>query len=323
MRAIDCGDTHTYRELSFFGATVSLILCISTMTTSSLIIAALFRGRNTFFACTFYKVVLNIAMSDLMTGLLGDTGAFNFYIKEGLMIRPSPTDLYWIHIPILLDGGVSILNLSLLSLDRAVALLRPFKYREGVKQWKVIMILSLTWVTSIILIIVYYYVRYIKYLMVYAFTAVIFSTVCLVFTTILYRRKFRTRTSVAVVPSANMMTTPSNTNNSNRNNNQTNEENHNVKREGRQTVSATSQMEKRVNTTFITILLFFLLTYLPACMLTIYMNMCTECNCVFIHVSRDLVLLLIQCSALFRGINFIWRLTTIQRAIRDMFKMKS
>ena len=66
MRAIDCGDTHTYRELSFFGATVSLILCISTMTTSSLIIAALFRGRDAFFACTFYKVVLNIAISDLL-----------------------------------------------------------------------------------------------------------------------------------------------------------------------------------------------------------------------------------------------------------------
>ena len=246
--AIDCGSAHNHRELSFFGATVSLVLCISTITTSSLIIIVLFRGRNTFLTSTFYKILLNIVMSDLMTGLIGNTGAFNFYIKEGLMMKPSLIDLYWIHIPILLDGSVSILTLSLLSLDRVVALLRPFKYRHGVKQWKVIIILSLTWVTSVTLIIVYFYVGYIKFLMVYACTTVLFSTACLVFTTVVYQRKFHTRTSMSVVPPTNMTTATSNSNNNNNNKNnsnnssQTSEENHSAKRERRQTVSTCSQI---------------------------------------------------------------------------------
>jgi len=320
MGAGDCGTNHNYKELSFFSATVSLILCITTIPTSCLIIAALYKSRNTLFTSTFYKIVLNIVVSDLMTGLIGDTGAVNFLIREGLMMKASPAHVYWVHIPLFLNGGVSILTLSILSLDRVVALLRPFKYRDGVKPWKVFATLSLTWVTSGLLTIVYFYIGYIKYLMVYAFTTVLFSTACLIFTTIVYRKKFRTKTRISVVlPAKTTAMSPIPTHK----NSHSSAGQQSVRRDRSKTYSTSSQMERRVNSSFIIILLLFLLTYLPACIMTIYMNVCTECNCLLIHVLRDLTFLLILASALLRGINFISRLTTIRRAIRKMLGFRA
>ena len=91
--------------------------CVSTITSSCLIIAVLLKDRNTLFAGTFYKIMLNIVMSDLMTGLIGDTGAFHFLIREGLIIEPSSADVYWVHIPSLLTGSVAILTFYVLTVS--------------------------------------------------------------------------------------------------------------------------------------------------------------------------------------------------------------
>lgn len=77
-----------------------------------------------------------------------------------------------------------------------------------------------------------------------------------------------------------------------------------------------TQVDKKVTKTFLYMLSFYLLTYLPSLCLIIYLNVCEQCNCSFIHIFRDVVFLSILSSGLFRGMNFILCLETIQKAIK-------
>jgi len=83
-----------------------------------------------------------------------------------------------------------------------------------------------------------------------------------------------------------------------------------------------STSEKRVNKSFIIMLLVFVITYLPACIMTAYMNLCSTCNCTFIHSCRDLTYLFILSSAVFRPLNFILRLKTMRKEIYKLMGFK-
>ena len=72
---------------------------------------------------------------------------------------------------------------------------------------------------------------------------------------------------------------------------------------------------KRVTKSFILMLFVFLITYLPTCAMMVYMNSCKECNCLLIHVLRDLTNLSMNAGALVRAINFMWCLKPLKGAV--------
>ena len=191
-------------------------------------------------------------------------------------------ETYWIHISLFVMGGSSILNLGLLSIDRALALLKPHKHRKGLREWKTGILLFSTWIASGFMIKVYLHLGYIKTLMIYTSTTVMFSAACLIFVTIAHRKKLRPHQTVETCTSEEAIHW---------------------------------RLSKRVNSSFTILLLLFLVTYIPAGLMIIYMNSChTRCNCLLIHVSRDLTYLLILSGALLRSTYFICRVSTIRRA---------
>ena len=66
-----------------------------------------------------------------------------------------------------------------------------------------------------------------------------------------------------------------------------------------------ARSQKKATRTFILMLLVFVLTYLPTAVTMVYMNACTECNCVVVHVMRNVSILSILSSSIFRPLNFI------------------
>lgn len=82
-------------------------------------------------------------------------------------------------------------------------------------------------------------------------------------------------------------------------------------------------LERSANKSFLLMLIVFFLTYLPAIIMTIYMNVCRDCDCVAIHCLRDLTYLAILSSALWRPLNFILRLKNIRRQAKELLCGKS
>ena len=81
-------------------------------------------------------------------------------------------------------------------------------------------------------------------------------------------------------------------------------------------------VEKRATRTFIFILLVFIVSYLPTCIMIVYMNSCRQCNCILIHTLRDLTYLSGASGAFLRPINFLVCLKPLQRALWSMVRRR-
>ena len=269
-------------------------------------------------------MLLNIAFADLLTGLVSDTVSISFHTKEGLGQPIQIGEIKLLHCGLFLINGASILTMSLLCVDRVLALLKPLKYRKGMKEWKLLVMLSSTWITSSLLIIPYFNMGYIKYLAVFSYTTVSITGISLVVAMVIYRKyfaPFKSTITPPATPNTKQRYYKNRKKDADSSNNGFEGETSNA--ESKLIKSTVSLNEKRVNKSFIALLLVFLVTYLPACIMTAYMNLCQECNCMLIHALRDLTYLSILSSALLRPLNFVIRLRTLNKAILKVFGFKT
>ena len=95
-----CGTTNNMTALSIFSAVVSSGLTVTTIPLNLLIISCILRRRRRHFKSVFYKLLLNIAIADLLTGLISDPSSINFDIKEALEINISIIDAYVLHLSV-------------------------------------------------------------------------------------------------------------------------------------------------------------------------------------------------------------------------------
>ena len=79
---------------------------------------------------------------------------------------------------------------------------------------------------------------------------------------------------------------------------------------------------KRVMNAFIKIFLVFIFSYLPTIITTLYMNKCGNCNCIVIHIARDIAFLSLLTGAFFRGFCFICLLKPLQKNIHTSLLTK-
>lgn len=81
-----------------------------------------------------------------------------------------------------------------------------------------------------------------------------------------------------------------------------------------------TEVEKRATRTFMVILIVYIISYLPTCIMMIYMNICKHCGCLVLHVLRDMTFLSMVSSCLLRPINFLWSLKPLREGMRRIFK---
>lgn len=328
--AINCTDTHPLKSLSVTTLGVSSFLLLSTSVLNLLILVAFVTKQKSFKRSIFYKILLNIVLADLCTGLISDSMSIYFHLKEVLTKDITSSDITLVHFTLFLFNNVSNLTMSLLCFDRVYALLRPLTYRKCIHNWRVNFVLLLTWVLSAILVVPYFYIGFVLYLQIFCCVTVLLTFVILVITTIVYQRKLTTHTESLslfkkfpvlhnccfrrTVKSKVEKTDSTSSTKRVINHSDFNSSNSRMRKRSMSSI----RKEKRVNASFFMMLLVFLLTYAPAAVMTVYINVCQDCSCSVIHILRDVIFTSILASALWRSLNFVLRLMTLRRAIREM-----
>ncbi|XP_057296494.1 cholecystokinin receptor-like [Hydractinia symbiolongicarpus] len=341
--ATACNTTHGGTALTVFSTSVSAVLFVPTAILNALLLLVFIRNKKLLHKSIFYKMLFNIAVADFLTAILTEAVSVSFLTKESLGKHISKEETALLHYTLFSINGVSILTMSLLCIDRIVALLKPLKYRNGLKNWKCYLIISSTWIFGNLLVIPYFKIGYIKYLAVFSYFTVVVTALSLILAAIVYRIYFvpsnasaRTASKVKrdlhqyenvdgkdsggnLTVQVNESESKAIKSNSMQERSKILDDHKNVEH----TNKKMSSPERRVNKSFITLLVVFLVTYLPSVIMTTYMNLCQNCNCMFIHALRDLTFLSILSSALWRPLNFVLRLKIIRREMKKLLGCKN
>ena len=295
-------------EISYFDSAFSLFLFLTTVPANLLILIGLYK-HNHLFNLNYYLVIGNIALADLIMGLICDPMSVSFHLKEALGpdIAPiQPIEQSSMTYIFFLTNTVAVLSMAVLTFDRLGVMLSPFYYYSKMTKNRTAFILASTWIISALITTSYLFIGYIRFLVVFALTTVILTLTIMIITMILLRRRLRQAKANELQRRESNLSARSPSLLSNR-------------KRTEHTLEFT-QMDKKITKTFLCMLLLFILNYLPCLVLTTYMNVCEQCDCMFVHVLRDIVFLAILSSALFRAINFIVRLKALQNAIKAIFR---
>lgn len=338
--------SHIIPALSFVGAGLSTALLLTSVVCNTILIIAIMRKKFLLKKYMFYKMILNIAVADLLIALISDSISISYHVKEGLGRKHSVIEVVIFHSSLLIINGVSIFTLALFAIDRIVLLLRPAMFQNGLKTYQCSLLLFSTWFISALLIIPYFYEGYIKYLTIFCFVTVTVTCVCLIFLTLIYNRlSYHESSKSASNKELNSDTSSKKSNDENNlsppptkgriygsisTNSDEESENSSVKEDdetakqkqkkaetkgllGRERSNNRVSMSQRVNITFFSILIIFIVTYLPSVVMTGYMNLCEQCDCKLIHSLRELTYLFLLSSALWRPLLFLTRLQVIKK----------
>ena len=364
-----CGTTNNMTALSIFSAVVSSGLAVTSIPLNLLIIICILRGRRRQFKSVFYKLLLNIAIADLLTGLISDPSSINFHIKEALEINISIVDAYVLHLSVFFTDAVALNTMTLLSFDRLIALSFPLKYFKGIKRRNETVLVLATWPVAVAVVAPYFKVHFIKQLAIFSAVNVSVAIVSLFVNTVVYKTKGRNKilTSIPAINKMQVTTVNIDFKNSNVSNdvkpkepgsdqendtmvsgiNTSPEQIHDTRvakglsdlsiisytstpnnksaiKQKVGTVKSTGMsLQQKSTRSFLYMLLVFVLTYLPTCIMMIYMNFCVSCNCTAIHIMRDLSILSILSSSVFRALNFIISLKYLRESIFRMLNCET
>ncbi|XP_066921937.1 5-hydroxytryptamine receptor 2A-like [Clytia hemisphaerica] len=336
LQAIDerCGTTHNYTALSIFSSTSSGVMMIFTIPLNAVIIYSLIKEQKKKYKSLFYKLLLNIAIADLLTGLIADPTAVNALTKEAMRETLTKFEVYIIHLSLFFTDAVALLTLSILSVDRIIAIMFPIKHHKGIKKSKKVLLVLSAWVFGVVLVLPYFKVNFIRQLLIFSTVNIVVTILSLIVTTLTYRHKLRpkqrgrnttskkqgnpiplrsvkgnsnevlsTEGLQAITPNPVLATTTKK------------ENNNNLKFIDKQTRS-----QQKATRTFILMLCVFIGTYFPTAVTMLYMNICTKCNCLAVHVMRDISILSILSSSVFRPLNFILTLKHLRSSVLHIFK---
>ena len=322
LQAIDerCGTTHNYTALSIFSSSSSGVMMLFTIPLNAVIIYSLIKERKKKYKSLFYKLLLNIAIADLLTGLIADPTAVNALTKEAMREKLTKFEVYIIHLSLFFTDAVALLTLSILSVDRIIAIMFPIKHHKGIKKSNKILLVLSAWIFGIALVLPYFKVNFIRQLLIFSTVNIVVTILSLIVTTLTYRHKLRPKQHGRVTttkkqgnpiplrsvkrdsneepsseglevatPNPVLAMTIKKENNNNNN----------------KFIDKQTRSQQKATRTFILMLCVFIGTYFPTAATMLYMNICTECNCLAVHVMRDISILSILSSSVFRPLNFI------------------
>lgn len=283
-----CPLEHPHTALSVVTAVICSILFATTTTLNSLIIYIVLKDRRNKFKILFYKLLLNIAVADALTGLITDTVYVGIHVSEAYHAGLKPREVMVAHMLMFIFGGVSLITMIYLCIDRIFAITRPYTYRKGMSKSKSRLLIASSWCLSIMQASLYLVTGFMKYLVVFTIFNIALPLSVLVLTTVIYHEKLTKEHP-----------------------NEGGESNRETSTLKRSTTDA--KKGRKATKSFLKMLLVFIFSYVPACFITIYFNVCTVCDCLLINVLRDLAVLFILSGSLLRAINFLCSLTSLKK----------
>lgn len=295
-----CKTTGAPDALSFFTGTVSILLMLINIPGNLLVILAVALDPNKNLRNSFNFLVTNLAVADLIVGLVTDPLSIHVHFKEGHNHEITDAEIKAIHMSYFISCTASVLSIILLACDRYIALVYPTRHRQIMSRPTLLVSITLVWVISIALPCIYFEVGYIRYAFIFANSAVIIALIISVFTYTRLIMKFRQAgrpASVAkdddvVPPSPTALTPPS----------------HND--------------QKRVTEMFMVILIAVLCCYGPSTVLIYAMNFCESCSCTAIHTFRDLQFVFVIANSSVNFFCYAFRSPKFRSAFKVILRMK-
>ena len=270
----DCKSVWAPSYLSLLSVILGTVLCLLITAGNLIIITAVAVDPLKKLRSTFNYFVVNLAVADLIVGIISMPIGIYHHSQEYLG-KKSTFRLFekFFHMSLFTSLTASLLCLITLSVDRYIAITYAVKYRNNVT-WKKCWIGSfIIWILSLSLPFVYIKTGYIDFLMIYINTAVVIAAVTLI---MIYIRLFKfLQAQIQKMKDITKTTT--------------NEKSMlEMKRKFQQ---------KRVTRVFLWVLILFLACYFPGAIVVYVLQLCTECTCEVIHITRDIAFYLITINS--------------------------
>ena len=297
-RSAACGGTHKWASLSYFSSTFSIIACLFTIPLNIAVILSIIKSGN--YTKKFYIIILNIAVSDLLIGLVTEPLGAIFLIREALQIGPTPTQLNVFLASLFLLGTSSVLSMAFLNFDRYISIQFPIFY-ERIRTCHTTTIISFVWILSFLSGYLPIAIGFSTYLLIFSLCTVLFTVTVMCVTMRTFWRKLIT---VSAADDNKLSIDPNN-----QNSRAATTKVFNIGR-----FRATSN-ERRIIRTLFFMLAIFIVSYFPVFLACLYLNVCTECNCLAVHILRDIVIQAILASSVARPVNFLHRLTNLRNEL--------
>lgn len=287
-----CANITPPTALSFTTASVSIFISVIATFGNSLVLLAVFIDPNKSLRSPFNYFVANLALADLVVGLVVAPLSAVFHISEGLK-----TSLFLkvhdiLYFSYFIACTASLLSLIILAVDRYVAIAFPLLYISKLDSVKVFVVLATAWTIAATLSLIYFRVGLNIHRFVFANTAIVITFAVLLFTHVKIVRSFRSQ--VRKWDDLHDSTTE------------------NVAK--RQAL----KWEKKMAKALVIVLGLFLACFLPSGVCIYVINLCSHCNCVFIHCIRDLQLVLVMANSCVNPFVYPWRMQHFQEAFKTI-----
>jgi hypothetical protein len=308
--------------MSYFTASVITILIFTNIPGNILVILAVVLDPNKNLRTPFNWLVVNLAVADLIVGVIAQPLAVYFHIKEGLeMSGVGAEESLAIYIVYFISCTASILSVSSLAVERYLAVRKPNTYRTKVTNKRVVLTIVIIWLISFSLPNINLNVGFSTYAFIYANTAIAVGviTICITFT--LMKRKIgvskmrcRNGSCVAVLSRSrheisSAVTRKTNSPNTINQNRQLFHEGTSASTEnslhapkqlltvhtnissGNAIINSKQLVEAKVTKMFLTVLIALVCFYGPSTIMMYVVSLCEDCSCSARHCIEDVSVL--------------------------------
>ncbi|XP_048578798.1 histamine H2 receptor [Nematostella vectensis] len=277
----------TIPDSAAFTATgILILLALITIPGNLLVVLAVLLDPNKDLRSPFNYFIANLAFADLVVGLVTEPVAIIHHFQIGLGVLEIGSSV--IHMSFFISCTASVLSLSVLTLDRYIAITSPFKYKTKLNPGHAAILCAIVWTISIVFPFLYFHIGYIQYAFVFVNTAVLITFIVLLFAYIRIYKIFRKQVREWDVL-------------------------HSGTSENRRKKQAI-RYEQKLTKTFLIMLAIFVWCYFTASGFIYLINLCEACSCHVIHWSRDLQFLFILLSSGLNPFLYSWRLRSYRRA---------
>ena len=281
-------------ELSFITATFSSVLMLVTIPTNLLVCLAILIDPNKDLKTQFNCFTFNLALADLVVGCITHPIAISSHIKEGVDTENGAKNelviMNVLHISYFISAMASVLSIAALALERYLAVTKPFIYREHFSVKMAVVLSIIIWIFSTGFGFLSIFVEYIVESFIFVNTALFFTGIVVCFT---YCRIRSTLRQVSKVWEETGI---------------------------RPTTENDAQM--KLTKTFALIIGALLCSYVPACTVIYFMNLCQQCDCDLIQWFRDAAAWLVLLNSAINPFVYAGRSSSFRNAIRMIVQCK-
>ena len=303
LESRSCTNIAAPTVLSYTTASISLLLSLVTIPGNFLVCLAVYINPYKNLRTPFNCVVVNLAIADLIVGCVTEPISTYVHVKEASGIPLFKLDVKSIHLSYFISCMASVLSISLLALERFLAISFSFRYRLYFKVRRFVAVSVVVWLVAIGLSSVYLFTNYLFYTFVFINIAVVWT---LGVGTFCYAKILGTLRNRIIANRTRSIST-------------LNTEPVTVRGID---FAASNMQNVLVTKTYMIILSMFLACYVPALSIIYTMNWCHSCSCISIHYMRDLQFLIVIFNSAVNPFVYAWRFVSFRRSILKILQFR-